>query len=208
MVHNRVYQKMLGDAGWVQESLVSATIAAAARETADLGHAFNFQRYGTSRCRRRRARSSTARSTLTSASATVTGLNTDFTTAGTGGVPYRFYLVFGNDPTKTQYKVTAVASDTSLTLNNVIPTTLVASGTVTTTARLITLVSGTCRHGRRFDHRHQLQFHGGQHRPVAAIRDWHQRRDLGQLLPDHGDSRARPAPWPRRSRPSTLGRCT
>ena len=145
LVHNRVYQKMLGDAGWVQESLVSATIAAAARETADLAHAFNFQPKWDQQMPTASGSILYGQVTLTSASATVTGLNTNFTTAGTGGVPLTgFYLVFGNDPTKTQYKVTAVASDTSLTLNNVIPTTLVASGTVTTTARLITLVSGTC----------------------------------------------------------------
>ena len=43
MVHNRVYQNMLGDTQWVQESLVSAAIAFEAREKADVGHAFNFQ---------------------------------------------------------------------------------------------------------------------------------------------------------------------
>ena len=43
MVHNNVYQKMLGDSAWVQESLVSAMIAKEARQKADLGNAFNFQ---------------------------------------------------------------------------------------------------------------------------------------------------------------------
>src|SRR5208283_4129674 len=43
LVHNRVYQKMLGDSAWVQESLVSASIAAAASKKADLNHTYNLR---------------------------------------------------------------------------------------------------------------------------------------------------------------------
>jgi len=146
LVHNRVYQKMLGDAGWVQESLVSASIAAAAREEADLAHAFNFQPKWDQQMPTASGSILYGQLTLTSGSTTVTGLNTNFTTAGTGGTSLvGYYLVFGNDSTKTQYKVSAVATDTSLTLSNAIPTTLVtaAAATCTTTARLITLLAHT-----------------------------------------------------------------
>src|SRR5271166_6216425 len=43
LVHNRVYQKMLGDSAWVQESLVAAAIATEARTKASLQNAFNFR---------------------------------------------------------------------------------------------------------------------------------------------------------------------
>src|SRR5271166_2101055 len=136
LVHNRVYQKMLGDAGWVQESLVSATIAASAREDADLAHAFNFRPKWDQQMPTASGSILYGQVTITSGSATVTGLNTNFTTAGTGGVPLtNYYLVFGNDSSKVLYKVASVQSDTSLTLSIVIPTSLVASGSVTTTAR-------------------------------------------------------------------------
>ena len=145
LVHNRVYQKMLGDAGWVQESLVSASIAAAARESADLAHAFNFQPKWDQQMPTASGSILYGQVTLTyNGSTTVTGLNTNFTTAGTGGVPLTgFYLVFGNDPTKTLYKVSSVQSDTSLTLSAVFSTTVLASGSVTTTARFITVIGAT-----------------------------------------------------------------
>jgi hypothetical protein len=144
MVHNQVYRKMLGDAGWVQESLVSATIAAAARESADLAHAFNFRPKWDQQMPTASGSILYGQVTLTYNSATVTGLNTNFTTAGTAGVPLTgFYLVFGNDSTKTLYKVSSVQSDTSLTLSAVFSTTILSSGTVTTTARFITVIGGT-----------------------------------------------------------------
>ncbi len=139
MVHNRVYQKMLGDAGWVQESLVAAAIASDARTKAQLQHAFNFQPIWDQQMPTASGSILYGQVTITSSSATVTGLNTNFTTAANGSSLVGYYLVFGNDSTKTQYKVTAVSSDTSLTLSSTIPTTLVASGSVTTTARLITI---------------------------------------------------------------------
>jgi len=144
MVHNRVYQKMLGDSAWVQESLVSATIASAARQDADLAHAFNFRPKWDQQMPTASGSILYGQLTLTSGSATITGLNTNFTTAGPSGANLvGQYLVFGNDPTKVQYKVTAVASDTSLTITTTIPTTLVASGSVVTTARSISVVTAT-----------------------------------------------------------------
>ena len=144
MVHNRVYQKMLGDAAWVQESLVAAAIAQGARETGKIANAFNFQPVWDQQMPTASGSILYGQLTLTSGSATVTGLNTNFTTAGTGGASLvNSYLVFGNDASKIQYKVTAVSSDTSLTITTVVPTTLVASGSVTTTARFITILAAT-----------------------------------------------------------------
>ena len=101
MVHNQVYRKMLGDAGWVQESLVSAAIASEARQSANLAHAFNFQPIWDQQMPTASGSILYGQVTQTGASATVTGLNTNFTTAGTGGVPLTgFYLVFGNDSAK------------------------------------------------------------------------------------------------------------
>jgi hypothetical protein len=145
LVHNKVYQKMLGDSAWVQESLVSASIAAAARESADLAHAFNFRPKWDQQMPTASGSIIYGQVVCTSASATVTGLNTNFTTAGPGGVPLTgYYLVFGADGAKKQYVVASVQSDTSLTLTNTLPTlTWAAAAGTTTTARVITTVAGT-----------------------------------------------------------------
>jgi hypothetical protein len=145
MVHNQVYRKMLGDAGWVQESLVSATIAAAAREQADLAHAFNFQPKWDQQMPTASGNILYGQVTCTSGSATITGLNTAFYSAGpSNGTLVGSYLVFGADPLKKQYQVSTVTGDTTLTLAGALPSSSWAStaGTVTT-ARLITTVSGT-----------------------------------------------------------------
>ena len=209
LVHNRVYQKMLGDAGWVQESLVSATIAAAARETADLAHAFNFQPkwdqqmptasgsilYGQVDAHVRVGHGHRAQHQLHHRGhrrrpphRVLPGLrqrpDQDPVQGDRGGVGHLAHAQ-QRDPDhagRQRYRHDDRAADHP--------------------------GLGHVHHGRRFDHRHQLQFHGGQHRPVAAIRDRHQRRDLGQLLPDHGDFGHDLHRGHRRSRPSTLGRCT
>ena len=115
MVHNNVYRKMLGDSAWVQESLVSAAIAKEARQTADVGHAFNFQVTWDQQMPTASGTSFTVRSVTTASSTTVTGINTVFTQQLTAGTSY---LTFGNDPTKTLFKVTAIASDTILTIGS------------------------------------------------------------------------------------------
>lgn len=135
LVHNNVYQKMLGDSAWVQESLVSAAIAREARETSNLAHAFNFQPVWDQQMPTATGTILYGQVTVTNGSATVTGLNTVFTQQLTAGVSY---LTFGNDPTKTQYKVSAIASDTSITL-----ATSYAGGSATTSARLQTVLAGT-----------------------------------------------------------------
>src|SRR5208282_2552547 len=65
----------------------------------------------------------------------VTGLDTVFTQQLVAGTSY---LMFGNDPTKTQYKVSTVTSDTAIVLSSTY-----SGATATTTARLITNLAGT-----------------------------------------------------------------
>ena len=132
MVHNNVYRKMLGDSAWVQESLVSAAIASEARQSANLAHAFNFQPIWDQQMPTSTGSILYGQVNLTTASATVTGLNTAFTQQLTAGSSY---LTFGCDASKTQYLVSAITSDTSLTLSAVISTTTLATaiGTATTT---------------------------------------------------------------------------
>jgi hypothetical protein len=142
MVHNQVYRKMLGDSAWVQESLVSATIAREAREKADVGHAFNFQVIWDQQMPTASGSILYGQLTVTNGSATVTGINTAFTQQLTAGTSYLTFGCDGQSP-KTQYKVTAIASDTSLTLGAVISAGTLASGSVTTTARSIMVLSGT-----------------------------------------------------------------
>ncbi len=72
---------------------------------------------------------------VTNGSTAVTGLNTAFTSQLTAGSSY---LVFGNDPTKTQYLVSTVTDN-----NNIVLGSSYAGATATTTARLITRLSGT-----------------------------------------------------------------
>jgi hypothetical protein len=140
MVHNNVYQKMLGDSAWVQESLVSAAIAREARETADVGHAFNFQVVWDQQMPVASGSIIYGQVTVTTGSTAVTGLNSAFTQQLTAGTSY---LTFGCDSSKTQYKVTAITSDTSLTLGAVISTTTLAAGSVTTSARSVFQLTGT-----------------------------------------------------------------
>ncbi len=142
MVHNQVYRKMLGDSAWVQESLVSAAIAFEARQQADVGHAFNFQVVWDQQMPTSSGTIIYGQTTVTYNSAVVTGLNTQFTTQLTAGTSY---LTFGCDgqTAKTQYLVSSIQSDTSLTLGSVISAATLASGSVTTSARMITQLAGT-----------------------------------------------------------------
>ncbi len=135
MVHNQVYRKMLGDNAWVQESLVSAVIAKEARERADLAHAFNFQVIWDQQMPTASGAILYGQVSVTNGSSAITGLNTAFTQQLVAGSSY---LVFGNDPTKTQYKVNTVTNDSAVVLAS-----NYAGLTATTTARLITNLAGT-----------------------------------------------------------------
>ena len=134
-MHNQVYRKMLGDSAWVQESLVSAAIAFEARQQADVGHAFNFQVVWDQQMPTTSGSIIYGQVTTTASSTTVTGINTVFTQQLTAGTSY---LVFGNDSTKTQFAVTAIVSDTSLTIGS---STNIVTGT--TSARLINRTATT-----------------------------------------------------------------
>ncbi len=136
-VHNQVYRKMIGDNAWTQESLVSAMIAEQARKTGKLAPAFNFNVVWDQQMPTASGSIINGQVQPTNASATVTGTNTAFTTDLTAGTSY---LTFGSDGTKTQYKVTAIASDTSLTIG---ATFAGATPSYPTTARAITNLVGT-----------------------------------------------------------------
>jgi len=135
MVHNNVYQKMLGDSAWVQESLVSAAIAMEARKEASLAHAFNFQPIWDQQMPTASGSIIYGQVGLTNGSNAVTGLNTAFTTDLTTSNT----LIFGNDATKTQYTISSITSDTALVLGS----TYSGATATATTARKITVLSGT-----------------------------------------------------------------
>lgn len=140
MVHNNVYRKMLGDSAWVQESLVSAAIAAEARQSANLAHAFNFQPIWDQQMPTATGTILYGQVSITYNSTAVTGLNTAFTQQLTAGTSY---VTFGCDSTKTLYQVASIQSDTALTLGAVISSSTLASGSVTTSARINTYLSGS-----------------------------------------------------------------
>ena len=135
MVHNNVYQKMLGDSAWVQESLVSATIAKSARTDANLAHAFNFQPIWDQQMPTASGSIIYGQVSVTNGSTAVTGSNTSFTTQLTAGVSY---LSFGNDPTKTKYLVSSITDNLNLVLGS-----SYSGSTATTSARLQTILAGT-----------------------------------------------------------------
>ena len=134
--HNNTYRKMLGDSAWVQENIVSAAIAEKAREQGALANAFNFRPIWDQQMPTASGSIIYGQVQPTNGSATVTGTATAFTSDLTTSN----YLVFGSDPSKTQYKVSAIASDTSLTLTS---TYSGSTPTTPTTARRITVLAGT-----------------------------------------------------------------
>lgn len=135
--HNQVYRKMLGDTAWTQESLVGIVIAQQAREQGKIAQGFNFNPVWDQQMPSASGSIINGQVQPTNGSATVTGTNTAFTTDLVAGTSY---LTFGSDPTKTQYKVTAIASDTTLTIGSNFAGT---TPSYPTTARLITNLVGT-----------------------------------------------------------------
>jgi hypothetical protein len=136
-VHNQVFRNMIGDNAWTQESLVGIAIAQQARETGKLANAFNFLPVWDQQM-------PTASGTIiygqvqpTNGSTTVTGFASGFTTDLVAGTSV---LSFGSDPTQTQYTVSAIANDTSLTLSSSYAGVTPSSPT---TARRVTVVAGT-----------------------------------------------------------------
>lgn len=137
LVHNQVQKKMFQDSSWVQENIVSAAIAEKARTEGRLANAYSFRPIWDQQM-------PTASGTIlygqvkpTNGSTTVTGTSTSFTTQLTAGSSY---ITFGCDPAKTQYKVSAIASDTSLTLASAYAG---STPNNVTTARSVTVLAGT-----------------------------------------------------------------
>ena len=141
-VHNQVYRNMIGDTAWTQESLVGIAIAQQARETGKLANTFNFTPVWDQQMPSASGTIIYGQVQPAASSTTVTGLATAFTTDLVAGTSY---LTFGCDSTQTQYLVTAIQSDTQLTLGSsysgVVPTN--AGNPTPTTARRITNLSGT-----------------------------------------------------------------
>ena len=136
-VHNSVYRNMLQDNAWTQESLVGIAIAQQARETGKLAKSFNFQPVWDQQMPSASGTIIYGQVLPAASSATVTGTATAFTTDLTAGVSY---LTFGCDATATQYLVSAIATDTSLTLSTTYSGVVPATAT---TARRITNSVGT-----------------------------------------------------------------
>jgi hypothetical protein len=173
-VHNNVYRKMLGDSAWVQESLVSAAIAREAREQADLANAFNFRPIWDQQMPTASGKVLYGQVSPTNGSATVTGTATAFTTELTAGSSY---ITFGSDPGKTAYLVSAIASDTSLTLSSTYAGSTPSSPTI---ARANTVLAGT------------VAVTGGSAAVVGTSTTFTTSLTVGQWLVIQGDTTATP----------------
>jgi hypothetical protein len=137
-VHNRVMAKMFQDSNWTQENIVSAQIALAARTTGKLANAYNFDVAWDQQMPSASGTILYGKVAPVNGSATVAGISTAFTSQLTAGSSY---IVFGSDPTKTKYLVSAIASDTSLTIGS-----SYAGATPVqtyTSARTLTVLAGT-----------------------------------------------------------------
>lgn len=136
-VHNQVWRKMITDNAYTEEFQVGIAIAQMAREQNKLAPVFNFNPVWDQQMPTTSGSIINGQVQPTNGSATVTGTNTAFTSDLVAGSSY---LTFGSDSTKTQYLVTAISSDVSLTLSSTF------SGTTPsfpTTARKITNLTGT-----------------------------------------------------------------
>ncbi len=134
LVHPSVYRKMLGDAQYNQESIVSAMIAQEARQTGKVANTFRFRPQWDQQMPSSSAYVLHGDVVVTNGSTTVTGYATSFTQDLTTSS----YLVFGNDSTKTRYSVSAITSDTALTLGS-----SYGGSTATTKAKRVVQLAGT-----------------------------------------------------------------
>ena len=106
--HNDVHSAMIQDTAWYQENLVGAMIAQRARETGDLGQAFNFTKRWDQQSPKKKGTALTGTVTAAGSSPNVTGSGTTFTTQVSAGD--RITLA-GN---ATVYTVASVTDDTHL----------------------------------------------------------------------------------------------
>lgn len=141
LVHNRVHKTMRNDPKWVQESIVSASIAREARETGRIANASMFRVLWDQQMPTTYSSMINGSVALINASTIVVGLNTKFTTDLVAGQA----LIFGNDATRIPYVISSISDDTHLTLA------VVYAGTTTpnTSARRSFKLTGTvsCTNG-------------------------------------------------------------
>ena len=118
-VHNNVKRRMLTDTNFTQESMVGINAAEASRQKASLRPAFGFNIRHDQQAPKQTI-TITGTVAVTNGSATVTGTGTNFTSANTGSTTILgTNILMAGDPTRTQYRVIAVASATSLTIGAV-----------------------------------------------------------------------------------------
>ena len=129
--HNTVHRKMLVDTAWSQENLVGAMIAQRAARRRTWVKPSTSPSAGTSSASRKPARRVTGTVSGSAASGTVTGSSTTFA-SGTAAqlVEVGDRVTIAGDT--TLYTITAIASDTSLTVSPVLAT--APSGAVMTQA--------------------------------------------------------------------------
>lgn len=135
LCHNDVYANMLNDDAWVRENVVGELIASRALTEGKVPNAMNFMPVWDQQMPSASARVITGSVTVTNGSTAVTGVATGFTTDLSVGQ----YLVFGSDSTATLYEVSAIASDTTLTLGSSYSGTTAAA----TSATVVTQIRGT-----------------------------------------------------------------
>lgn len=112
--HTAVHQAMIQDHEWYQENLVGAMIAQRARETGDLGQAFNFRK-------RWDQQAPAPRTAIAGTVATTNGSNAVVGTGTTFGTDLNVgdRITIQSDSTGTVYTVTAVTDATHATIGPV-----------------------------------------------------------------------------------------
>jgi hypothetical protein len=78
--HNTVHKNMLTDTNWYQENLVGSMIAQKARETGDLGQAFNFRKRWDQQSPKKKGTALTGTVTAAGSTTAVVGTGTQFLT--------------------------------------------------------------------------------------------------------------------------------
>jgi hypothetical protein len=134
LVHNNVYQKMLGDPQWVQENIASAMIAREARAEGKLANAFKFKPVWDQQMPTASATVLQGKVAVTNGSTAITGLASRWTLDLTPA----HYVTFGNDATQTPYAIASINSDSSITLASPY-----AGPTATTSIKRKVILAGT-----------------------------------------------------------------
>ena len=112
LTHSDVHAEMLNDAAWTQESMVGIMIAQTARQEANLGVAFNFNKRWDQQSPSKVYTLTGTNITATNGSTAVTGTGTAFNTQCAA----YDNITFAADPSQTPYRILSVNSATSITL--------------------------------------------------------------------------------------------